>query len=544
MAGLDDAIDAARNPKKATTSSAPTGDSVTKSDSNPVLGGPVQRPGATQTALQQQIASNPYPTVDPNASVGEHLLAAGRQVGRGVSNVGRVFADEFTHGSYDKRLAPSGPDAARVSTQQAGEELGTGGNLGIRTMANIANPTKYISKGYGLARSGLEGAITGGWDAYEHGGNMTDTLWGAGTGAAVNSGLSAAGRGIYQGVRKYAPKVIETVQTGVPKVGQWIADATGLNKVAPSVPTPGTVSSVTAATKKAANDAFQQLDQNQYHSPHLLNAASQIDTSVLNDPIVRTASPGTHRVLTDFQKDLNTNITRGDPTGAGSVHTQIKKLDKIITQGGPDGASASAAKSQLEGLFANLPPTNNSAANVLEAFNKAKASHGMFKNAEMLGDMENDLGVFGKMPGVKAQAELNPKTGNPNYYKGPGQTEAMTNIGQSGKEAPSLSPWSLSGTGIGAGGGGYFGHPLLGGTAGAIADASRIVDSPAAARQAIYDAYPALTGKAPVNPETAFAEALKRPGMGILSSGEGKPNPITAVPGSLAPFLFPYMMGQ
>ena len=523
---LDDAINAARGPKKGMTGGGvaqPTGDA--KPANNPVLQGPVQRPGGTQTALQQQEAANPYPTVDPNAGVGAHLLAVGQQVGRGVANVGRVFADEFTHGSYDKRFAPSGPDAARASTQQASEELGTGGNLGVRTMANLANPIRKISEGYGLVRSGVEGGITGGWDAYEHGGTPLDVAWGAGTGAALNSGLSAAGRGIYQAARKYVPQVGASLLAAADKIGLK--------------PAGGTTTSVTQDTKNAANTAFQQLDQNQYHSPHVLNAASQIDTSVLNDPIVRTASPGTHRVLKNFQRDLATNVQNGVPTGAGAIHTQIKALDPIIAQGGADAASAGAAKSQLEGLFSNLPPTNNSAANVLDAFNKAKAAHGMFKNAEMLQGAENDLGVFGKMPGPGAQKEL---ADNPNFYKQPGQTEAMTNIGQSGDTAPKMT-WPYA-TIAGGGGGGYFGHPLLGGTAGAIADASRIVDFPAAARSAVYNAYPALTGMNPVNPETALTETLKRPGMGILSSGDGKPNPVTAVPGPLAPFAFPYMMGQ
>ena len=60
----------------------------------------------------------------------------------------------------------------------------------------------------------------------------------------------------------------------------------------------------------------------------------------------------------------------------------------------------------------------------------------MFKNAEMLQGAENDLGVFGKMPGPRAQKEL---ADNPNFYKQPGQTEAMTNIGQSGDTAPKMT---------------------------------------------------------------------------------------------------------
>jgi hypothetical protein len=543
MAGLDDAIDKARGPKKGVTgggvtqkpaqtpTQTSTGNNVTVSPSTPVLGGPVQRPGAVQTALQQQEAANPYPTVDPNASVGEHLLAAARQTGRGVENVGRVFADEFTHGSYDKRFAPSGPDAARASTQQASDELGTGGNLGIRTLANIANPIKKISEGAGLVRSGVEGGITGGWDAYEHGGTPYDVLIGAGTGAAAGSGLSAAGKGIYQAARKYAPTVGQNILS--------LADKIGFK------PGGGTTSSVTQDAKDAANAAFQQLDQNNYHSPHVLNAANQIDTSVLNDPIVRTASPGTHRVLTNFQKDVTTNIANGDPTTAGNIHTQIKALDPIIAQGGTDGASALQAKTQLTGLFGNLPPTNPGVApsNVVEQFNKANAAHAVYKNAGMLENMEDQLGTYGKMPGPTAQAEMNPKTGNPDFYKGPGQKEAMTAIGQSGDTAPSIFNIPFA-TGVGAGAGGYFGHPYVGATVGAIADAGRAVSAPAAARSTIYNAYPALTGVSPVNPETAVTEAMKRPGMGILSAYGGKPNPIDAVPGTLSPYIFPYMFGQ
>jgi hypothetical protein len=538
MAGndLESQIDKARGPKKGVTgggmtqkpaqTTTPTGGG----GANPVLGGPVQRPGATQTALQQQEAANPYPTVDPNASVGEHLLAVGQQVGRGLSNVGRVFADEFTHGSYDTRLAPSGPDAARASTQQASDELGTGGNLGVRTMANIFNPIRKISEGAGLVRSGIEGGVTGGWDAYEHGGTPYDTLIGAGTGAATASGLSAAGKAGYQLARKYAPNV-----------GQSILDLA--NKIGLK-PAGGTTTSVTQDAKDAANAAFQQLDQNTYHSPHVLNAASQIDTSVLNDPIVRTASPGTHRVLTKFQKDVTTNIDNGDPTTAGNIHTQIKALDPIIAQGGADGASAAAAKKQLTNLFSNLPPTNPGAtpSNVVEQFNKAKAAHAVYKNADMLENMEDQLGTYGKMPGPTAQAEINPKTGNPDLYKGPGQTEAMTAIGQSGDTAPSI--FKPFGAGAGTVAGGYFGHPYVGGAVGALSDLNRAVAAPAAARSTIYNAYPALTGASPVNPETAVTEALKRPGMGILSAYGGEPNPINAIPGSVSPFVFPYMFGQ
>jgi hypothetical protein len=235
------------------------------------------------------------------------------------------------------------------------------------------------------------------------------------------------------------------------------------------------------------------------------------------------------------------SVQSGTPTTAGDIHTQIKALDDVIARGGQDGASAMKAKQQLIGLYSNLPPTNNTASAVVKQFNNANAAHSTYQNAKMLGSMESDLGVFGKMPASKAQAELDPKTGNPNFYKGPGQTEALTNIGQSGDAAPGLRPF---GTIAAGGGGGYFGHPLLGGTAGAIYDASRAVDTPAVARKAIYDAYPALTGANPVNPETALTETLKRPGMGILSSGDGTPNPINAVPGVLSPFVFPYMMGQ
>ena len=524
MAGNDNesVINGLRGPKKGTTGGGVTQSPGTNQANNPVLQGPVQRPGAVQTARQQQEAANPYPTVDPNAGVGAHLLAAGQQVGRGVANVGRVFGDEFTHGFYDKNQAD--PDVARAKTQQASDELGLGGNLGIRTMANIANPINKLAEGGGLIKSGIQGGITGGLDAYGHGGTLYDTAIGAATGAAVNSGLSAAGRAVYQAARKYAPNVGQNILAAAQKIGLR--------------PGGGTTTSITQDTKDAANAAFQQLDQNNYHSPHVLNAANQIDTSVLNNPIVRTASPGTHGVLTDFQKDLWDNVQSGKPTTAGDIHTQIKALDDVIARGGQDGASAMKAKQQLTGLYSTLPPTNNTASAVVDQFNAANAAHSTYQNAKMLGGAENDLGVFGKMPGPGAQKEL---ADNPNFYKGPGQTEAMTNIGQSGDTAPGFRPF---GTIAAGGGGGYFGHPLLGGAAGAIYDASKVVDSPAAARKAIYDAYPALTGANPVNPETAVTEALKRPGLGMLSAYSGMPNPIDAVPGALSPFIFPYTQGQ
>ena len=507
-----------------------TGGGVTQTGGSPVLGdNPVQRPGATQTALQQQEAANPYPEVGPNDTVGQTLLKAGQQVGRGAANFGRVFTDELTHGSYDKRLAPSGPDAARASTQQAQDELGPGGNLAARGMGNLFNPIRKISEGGGLIRSGVEGGITGGWDAYEHGGTPLDVAWGTGTGALVNSGLSAAGKGIYQGMRRYAPQVGQSILS--------LADKIGLQ------PGGGTTSSITQDAKDAAQREFNALDQNKYNAAHVGNVADQVNTSVLSDPVSRTASPGTNKILTGFQKDIWQKAALGQQASAGDIHTQIKALNDVIAKGGFDAVSAKAARDQLVASLGGLPTTSGAPASaVIDQFNKANAAHGVYKNAQMLEGMDNNLGTYGDMPGPTAKKALDPQTGNPGFYKGPGQTEAMTNIAQSGDTAPSmLRPYA---TGVGTVGGGYFGHPIIGAGVGAVADAGRAVSAPSSARSAVYDAYPALTGASPVNPETAVTEALKRPGMGILSSGQGKPNPIDAVPGALSPFIFPYMMGQ
>ena len=233
----------------------------------------------------------------------------------------------------------------------------------------------------------------------------------------------------------------------------------------------------------------------------------------------------------------------GQQASAGGHYTQIKELNDVIAKGGFDATSAKAARDQLVASLGGLPTLNgNPSSAVVDQFNKANAAHGVYKNAQMLEGMENNLGTYGDMPGPTAKKALDPNTGNPGFYKGPGQKQAMTNIAQSGDEAPSI--FKPYGTGVGTVGGGYFGHPIIGAGVGAVTDAGRAVSAPSSARSAVYNAYPALTGANPVNPETAVTEALKRPGMGILSSGEGKPNPIDAVPGSLSPFIFPYMMGQ
>src|SRR5579864_4137584 len=184
MAGIDDAIDAARKANKAAPKQ--------QTQNAPVSTNPnVAQGGDTQTPLQKQLAADPYPTVDPNASIGQHLLSAGQQAWRGVENVGRVGADALTRGLWDKSSAD--PAAARAKTEQASEELGTGGNLGIRTMASIPG---RIFRGGGLLKAGVEGGINGAVDAYGHGGSPGDILWGGATGFGVSSGLSGVGQTI------------------------------------------------------------------------------------------------------------------------------------------------------------------------------------------------------------------------------------------------------------------------------------------------------------------------------------------------------------
>jgi hypothetical protein len=526
---LEDQINKARGVKPASTG----GGSTTT---------PVQRPEAVQTGLKQQMAADPFPTVGPDDSVGTALFKAGKQIVRGGENIGRVFTDEFTHGSYDKRLAPSGPDAARASTQQASDELGTGGNIGIRTMANIANPMSKISKGAGLAWSGLEGGITGGWHAYEHGGTPLDTLIGAGTGAAVGVGLPGALQGGYQLARKYAPNAVKAATEYVPKVGDYLASLvkkTGVDPNSlPKVSSPLSASEVTQNAKANADASFQTLDANKYHTPHVANVNDAIDNAVLSDPTTRSNSPRTNAIIQQFRKDLATNHANNDPTTAGAIHTQIKKLGNVINDGGMDAASAGQAKDMFTNSYQGLPPLNNTAPSVVKQFNQANADHGLFKNAEMLEGMDNDLGTFGNMPAGDAQKTLK---NSPGFYN-QDQKDALTAIGQSGSAAPGMTrPWA---TGIAGGAGAYMGHPYAGAAAGAALDVGRAVSGPAGARRSIYGAYPSMTGQAPSNPEAMLAETGKRMGFGMLSAGDGKPNPVTAIPGSLSPYVFPYMFGQ
>ncbi len=97
-----------------------------------------------------------------------------------------------------------------------------------------------------------------------------------------------------------------------------------------------------------------------------------------------------------------------------------------------------------------------------------------------------------------------------------------------------LAGGALSGLGV-------SGHiPLaLGGAAGLAAlHAGRGLAQRAAARRAISDAYPALTGQTLANPEQRVGELIKNLMLGSLNQGSGKPNPIDYVPSAIAPFAY------
>jgi hypothetical protein len=196
----------------------------------------------------------------------------------------------------------------------------------------------------GLARSGLEGGITGGWDAYEHGGTPLDTLIGAGTGAAVGVGLPGALQGGYQLARKYAPNAVKAATEYAPKVGDYLASLvrkTGVDPNAlPKVGGAPSASEVTQNAKATADTSFQTLDANKYHTPHVANVNDAIDNTVLADPTTRSNSPRTNAIIQKFRRDLATNAANNDPTTAGAIHTQIKALGKVINDGGMDAASA------------------------------------------------------------------------------------------------------------------------------------------------------------------------------------------------------------
>ena len=56
-------------------------------------------------------------------------------------------------------------------------------------------------------------------------------------------------------------------------------------------------------------------------------------------------------------------------------------------------------------------------------------------------------------------------------------------------------------------------------------DAARQLSTKAGARQAIADAYPAMTGDFMQNPEQQTLRAMKYIGLGSLSGDDGKPTP-------------------
>lgn len=519
MSDLDDAINASRG------KTAPGGGTPANTGSTSATSGGTSAPApapASQTPLQRQIAADPYPTLPPNPGVGDYLHTITSQLGRGVANVGRVGADALTRGWYDREQAD--PEAARAKTEQASEELGTGGNLGIRTMASIPG---RIFKGASLLKSGIEGGVSGAVDAYGHGGSAGDVVLGGLTGFGTGTGVTAATQAAAAGARKLIASS-PTAKALVTATKNWIA------------PNTKTQSSVTQTAKDEADRQFQQLDQNQYNPAHVGNVADQTHDQVFqNDPVRINASPGTHGVLSDFKRDIWQKAGQGQPATAGDIHTQIKALGDVAKRGGQDGADAMKARDFLIQSYGNLPPLNNTAPNVMAQFQKANAAHAVQKNAEMLEGMNENLGLYGDMPGPTAKTALEKQ---PGFYKGPGQQQAMQDIATSGAKPAGWSPWITGGFGVG---GAVFGHPGVGTAVGGGLEAARHFATPAAARRAVYDAYPALTGQELRNPEDMASQAMTRAGIGALSTvGGGKPNPQDMIPGYAKPWIDPYIFGQ
>ncbi len=100
-----------------------------------------------------------------------------------------------------------------------------------------------------------------------------------------------------------------------------------------------------------------------------------------------------------------------------------------------------------------------------------------------------------------------------------------------------LAGGALSGLGV-------TGHipTAVGGAAGLAAlHAGRGLAQRAAARGAITDAYPALTGQFLLNPEQRTGELIKNLMLGSLNQGRGKPNPFNYVPNATAPLIYPLL---
>ena len=367
----------------------------------------------------------------------------------------------------------------------------------------------------GILGATTEGALGGATSAAGHGGSLEDILTGAETGGDTGGALSTV-----------ATAAAPAVRAAASKIGLTSADD---------------LTQSLLADKQAK---FNDFDQIQYNPTQMKNAADAVHSQVYagDDGTFLRDTSEVNRILKNYSSDMDVAALLGNPANAGGYQQMIVKLNKVIADGGAPGRAAKDARDGLMQAFPTLQPTNATAAEAVSRLGAANAAHAAHANSERLGDWLDTINTYPSKtmsPGAEASTALG---NDPQFYKGPGQSEALTNIGRAGTSgigdiAAQTAPFGLAGLGYKVGGetGAGLGFGL-----GVGARVVQPIAQRAAVRRSIFDAYPALTGRQLTNPEETVGNLLRNLVGGKLAS-DRQPKPTDWIPPGTGGFAMPYM---
>ena len=400
----------------------------------------------------------------------------------------------------------------------AGRRLAAGG------MAALTNPITAGIKTGSILKSGAVGAGQGMLDAYGHGGSLGDVAWGGLTGFGVGSGLHGLGLGAAELVRRIGPKIANTT------VGQGVTQLIDNINAKAGIKTPA---AVTAAADADRQLKFRQLDGIKYDPNDTLAGARSVQSQLYGGQTpswLETDTPGTSGTLRRYVGNMINAKQTGQDAGANSLHSVVRDLNDIISTkaGSEDAKAAMQARDQVLQMFNNIKPLNATPGVAKTLLDNANDAHATYKNSTLLENMNANLNERGDMPGGKAYSIVDDP--NQQGFYDPSQKAALKNIGASGTQSPGSvggSPLVLPAVGAatGAATGHGFGPLATGVGIGGALDAATRLSTKAGARQAVADAYPAMTGNFMQNPEQQTLRAMKYIGLGSLGGDDSKPTP-------------------
>jgi hypothetical protein len=367
----------------------------------------------------------------------------------------------------------------------------------------------------GILGATTEGALGGATSAAGHGGSLEDVLTGAGTGGAMGVGLSTL-----------ATAAAPAVRAGASKLGPTSAD------------------DLTRSLLADKQAKFNDFDRIQYDPSQIKNAVDNVHSQVYagDDGTFLRDTSEVNRILRNYSNDMDVAALLGNRANAGGYQQTMVKLNKIVADGGAPGRAAKDARDGLMQAFPTLQPANATPAEAVGRLAAANAAHAAHANSEQLGDWLSTIDTYPAktmVPGTEASAALE---NTPQFYRGPGQSEALTNIGRAGTGgiegiAGQTAPFALGAAGYKLGGetGAGLGFGL-----GVGMRAVQPIAQRAAVRRAIFDAYPALSGRQPSNPEETVGNLLRTLVGGKLAA-DRQPKPTDWIPPGTGGFVMPYM---